>query len=331
MSEEMKTPFLEVNDLVVEYFTKEQVVHAVNGVSFTLDKGTTLGLVGETGAGKTSICKAILRILPDVGARVPAGEIKLEGKDLLKIHEKEMRSVRGSKIAMIFQDPMTALNPVQRVGDQIAEVVSLHMEGNKETFRKRAEEMLEMVNIPKERYAEYPHQFSGGMKQRVVIAIALACNPELLLADEPTTALDVTIQAQVLKLIAELRDRLGTSMILVTHDMGIVATHCDTVAVVYAGSIVEYGTKEQIFDHPTHPYTIGLFGAIPSMNGDDEWLHPIEGLPPDPTNLPTGCAFSPRCPYATDRCREAGPVEKQITPDGHSVFCYHIDAVKEGK
>ncbi|MBR3404584.1 MAG: ABC transporter ATP-binding protein [Firmicutes bacterium] len=330
MSEEKKTPFLEVNDLVVEYFTKEQVVHAVNGVSFTLDKGTTLGLVGETGAGKTSICKAILRILPDVGARVPAGEIKLEGKDLLKIHEKEMRSVRGSKIAMIFQDPMTALNPVQRVGDQIAEVVSLHMEGNKETFRKRAEEMLEMVNIPKERYADYPHQFSGGMKQRVVIAIALACNPELLLADEPTTALDVTIQAQVLKLIAELRDRLGTSMILVTHDMGIVATHCDTVAVVYAGSIVEYGTKEQIFDHPTHPYTIGLFGAIPNMNVDERWLHPIEGLPPDPTNLPSGCPFNPRCKYATEACRN-GEVPVCKTPDGHECRCHNIEAVLKGE
>ncbi len=330
MSEEKKTPFLEVNDLVVEYFTKEQVVHAVNGVSFTLDKGTTLGLVGETGAGKTSICKAILRILPDVGARVPAGEIKLEGKDLLKIHEKEMRAVRGSKIAMIFQDPMTALNPVQRVGDQIAEVVSLHMEGNKETFRKRAEEMLEMVNIPKERYADYPHQFSGGMKQRVVIAIALACNPELLLADEPTTALDVTIQAQVLKLIAELRDRLGTSMILVTHDMGIVATHCDTVAVVYAGSIVEYGTKEQIFDHPSHPYTIGLFGAIPNMNVDEEWLHAIDGLPPDPSNLPKGCPFNPRCPYATDECR-GERIKPQTTPDGHMCVCCHIDEVLKGE
>ena len=330
MSEEMKTPFLEINDLVVEYFTKEQVVHAVNGVSLTLDKGTTLGLVGETGAGKTSICKAILRILPDVGARIPAGEIKLDGRDLLKISEKEMRAVRGSKIAMIFQDPMTALNPVQRVGDQIAEVISLHMEGNKETFKKRAEEMLEMVNIPKERYVEYPHQFSGGMKQRVVIAIALACNPELLLADEPTTALDVTIQAQVLKLIAELRDRLGTSMILVTHDMGIVATHCDTVAVVYAGNIVEYGTKEQIFDHPTHPYTIGLFGAIPNMNVDEEWLHAIDGLPPDPSNLPKGCAFHPRCPYATDACR-GEKIEPQTTPDGHMCVCCHIDEVLKGE
>lgn len=323
---EPAAPFLEVRDLTVEYFTKECTVHAVNGVSFKVDKGTTLGLVGETGAGKTSICKAILRILPDVGARITNGQILLDGKDLTKIGEKEMRAIRGQKIAMIFQDPMTALNPVQRVGDQIAEVVSLHMHGKKEAFRQRAEEMLEMVGIPKQRYSEYPHQFSGGMKQRVVIAIALACNPELLLADEPTTALDVTIQAQVLKLIGELREKLGTSMILVTHDMGIVAMHCDTVAVVYAGSIVEYGTKEQIFDHPTHPYTIGLFGAIPNMNIDEEWLHPIDGLPPDPTDLPKGCPFEPRCKYAVDKCRleKISPV---TTADGHICACCQINEV----
>ena len=324
------TPFLQVNDLIVEYFTKEKVVHAVNGVSFSLDKGKTLGLVGETGAGKTSIAKAILRILPDVGARIPGGQVLLEGRDLLKISEKEMRSVRGKKIAMIFQDPMTALNPVQRVGDQIAEVVSLHNSGTPADFRKRAEEMLEMVGIPKERYMEYPHQFSGGMKQRVVIAIALACNPELLLADEPTTALDVTIQAQVLRLIGELRKQLGTSMILITHDMGIVATHCDDVAVVYAGSIVEFGNKEQIFDHPTHPYTIGLFGAIPNMNVDEEWLHPIDGLPPDPSNLPQGCPFSPRCKYATDACRQ-GPIAPVKTADGHMCSCCNIDEVLKGE
>lgn len=319
-------PFLEVKDLVVEYFTKETVVHAVNGVSFKLNKGSTLGLVGETGAGKTSICKAILRILPDVGARVTGGEILLDGKNLLTLHEKEMRGIRGKKISMIFQDPMTALNPVQTVGNQITEVVALHNPGSAASHRTRAEEMLELVGIPKERYGEYPHQFSGGMKQRVVIAIALACNPELLLADEPTTALDVTIQAQVLKLIKEMRDRIDTSMILVTHDMGIVATHCDNVAVIYAGSVVEYGSKEQIFDHPTHPYTIGLFGAIPNMNVDEEWLHPIDGLPPDPSNMPQGCPFSPRCKYATDECRK-GKVGIHKTPDGHECSCINIDAV----
>ena len=322
-------PFLEVKDLRVEYFTKESTVHAVNGVSFTLKQGTTLGLVGETGAGKTSICKAILRILPDVGARIPSGEILLDGQNLLKLHERDMREIRGKKISMIFQDPMTALNPVQTVGDQIAEVVALHNKGTAADFRRRAEEMLELVGIPKERYPEYPHQFSGGMKQRVVIAIALACSPDLLLADEPTTALDVTIQAQVLRLIKEMRERINTSMILVTHDMGVVAQHCDEVAVVYAGSILEHGTKEQVFRHPSHPYTIGLFAAIPNMNVDEEWLHPIDGLPPDPTNLPTGCPFNPRCPYATEECLQ-GRIPEQKTPDGHYCSCLHIDAAVKG-
>ena len=262
MSEASKNnvPFLEVKDLVVEYFTKESVVHAVNGISLSLGKGQTLGLVGETGAGKTTVAKSILRILPDVGARIISGQVFLEGKEISAISEAEMRQVRGKKISMIFQDPMTALNPVQTVGSQIEEVVALHTEGTQADFRRRAEEMLEMVGIPKERYGEYPHQFSGGMKQRVVIAIALACNPELLLADEPTTALDVTIQAQVLRLIGELRDKLGTSMVLITHDMGIVATFCDYVAVVYAGNIIEYGTKEQLslihISEPTRPGTV---------------------------------------------------------------------------
>ena len=330
MEEKKNTPFLEINNLFVEYFTKETVVHAVNGVNLKLDKGKTLGLVGETGAGKTSIAKSILRILPDVGARIPKGEIRFEGKDLLKVSEKEMRDIRGKKISMIFQDPMTALNPVQLVGEQIEEVVALHNPGTKESHRKRAEEMLELVGIPKQRYAEYPHQFSGGMKQRVIIAIALACNPELLLADEPTTALDVTIQAQVLRLIEQMRERIHTSMILITHDMGIVATHCDDVAVIYAGSIIEYGSKEQIFDHPSHPYTIGLFGAIPNMNVDEEWLHPIEGLPPDPANLPKGCPFHPRCKYSTDECRQK-PIENVTTPDGHQCCCCHVDAVLKGE
>ena len=328
MSENNKgdVPFLEVKDLVVEYFSKESVVHAVNGVSLKLGKGETLGLVGETGAGKTTIAKSILRILPDVGARILGGKVFLCGEEILSIPEAEMRRVRGQKISMIFQDPMTALNPVQTVGEQIAEVVSLHTKGTKADFRHRAEEMLEMVGIPKERYGDYPHQFSGGMKQRVIIAIALACNPELLLADEPTTALDVTIQAQVLRLIRNLKDKMGTSMILITHDMGVVATTCDYVAVVYAGNIIEYGSKEQIFDHRCHPYTIGLFGAIPSMAVREKRLHPIEGLPPDPTNLPLGCAFWPRCKYATEACKQ-GPVQMVETPDGHQCRCCNLDAV----
>lgn len=333
MSEQNKnagTPFLDVKDLVVEYYSDGKVIHAVNGVNLTLERGKTLGLVGETGAGKTTIAKSILRILPDVGAKVAGGTITLDGQDLLDLPEHEMRKIRGNKISMIFQDPMTALNPVQTVGDQIAEAVRLHNGGNKGEAEERAEEMLKMVGISADRYHEYPHQFSGGMKQRVVIAIALACNPDLLLADEPTTALDVTIQAQVLDLIGELRKKYNTAMLLITHDMGVVATTCDNVAVIYAGNIIEYGSKEQIFDHPSHPYTIGLFGAIPSMSEDEEWLHPIDGLPPDPAALPEGCAFHPRCPYATEECRKQ-PIAMQTTSDGHQCRCCHIQQVAKGE
>ncbi len=331
MSEQKKDQtFLEVKDLKVEYFSDGQTVHAVNGVSLKIERGKTLGLVGETGAGKTTIAKSILRILPDVGAKVTEGKVYLDGQELFALPEQEMRKIRGNGISMIFQDPMTALNPVQTVGDQIAEVVRLHNAGSKESFEKRAREMLEMVGIPGDRYHEYPHQFSGGMKQRVVIAIALACNPGLLLADEPTTALDVTIQAQVLELIGELREKYNTAMLLITHDMGVVAQVCDEVAVIYAGRIIEYGSKEQIFDHPSHPYTIGLFGAIPSMKEDEEWLHPIEGLPPDPVNLPEGCAFHPRCPYATEECKKK-PVEMYQTADGHQCRCCHMDAAEKGE
>lgn len=333
MSEQSKNagaPFLDVKDLVVEYYSDGKVIHAVNGVNLTLERGKTLGLVGETGAGKTTIAKSILRILPDVGAKVAGGTITLDGQDLLDLPEHEMRKIRGNKISMIFQDPMTALNPVQTVGDQIAEAVRLHNGGNKGEAEERAEEMLKMVGISADRYHEYPHQFSGGMKQRVVIAIALACNPDLLLADEPTTALDVTIQAQVLDLIGELRKKYNTAMLLITHDMGVVATTCDNVAVIYAGNIIEYGSKEQIFDHPSHPYTIGLFGAIPSMSEDEEWLHPIDGLPPDPAALPEGCAFHPRCPYATEECRKQ-PIAMQTTSDGHQCRCCHIQQVAKGE
>ena len=327
---EQKNAYLSVRDLVVEYTSDGQVVHAVNGVSFDLAKGRTLGLVGETGAGKTTIAKSIMRILPDRAAHIRGGEIRVEGRDLLKLPEEEMRSIRGSTISMVFQDPMTALNPTMRVGEQISEVVSHHNSFTKAQSDKRAEEMLEMVGIPKERFMEYPHQFSGGMKQRVVIAIALACNPNILLADEPTTALDVTIQAQVLDMINELKVRHNTSMILITHDLGVVATTCDDVAVIYAGQIIEMGTKEQIFHHPHHPYTIGLFGAIPSMNVDEEYLHPIDGLPPDPANLPSGCPFSPRCPHATEACR-SGEMPVVQTPDGHMCRCCNLDQIREGE
>ena len=265
-----------------------------------LQKGKTLGLVGETGAGKTTIAKSILRLLPDPPAKIRSGQVFLDGVDLLEVSEADMRKIRGRKVSMVFQDPMTALNPVMRVGEQIAEVVRLHNKVSKSQAMDKAVEMLEMVGIPADRHKEYPHQFSGGMKQRVVIAMALACNPDVLLADEPTTALDVTIQAQVLRMINKLKKDNNTSMIMITHDFGVVAESCDDVAVIYAGQIIEYGSKQEIFDHPTHPYTIGLFGAIPKLNEDVDRLHNIQGLPPDPSSLPVGCKFAPRCPYASD-------------------------------
>lgn len=314
--------FLSVRDLSVEYSADGAVVKAVSGVSFDLEKGKTLGLIGETGAGKTTIAKAILRILPEPQATITSGEMLLEGEDLCSMPEKDMLKVRGKKISMIFQDPMTSLNPVMRVGKQIAEAILLHNDVTKQEAREHAGQMLEMVGIPAARYGEYPHQFSGGMKQRVVIAMALACNPDLLLADEPTTALDVTIQAQVLDMIGELKTKYNTSMILITHDLGIVAEACDKVAIVYSGEIVEYGSREDIFDHPTHPYTIGLFGAVPSLDTNDDRLTPINGAPPDPTNLPDGCHFYPRCSKRTDKCQAPGVPNMEVSP-GHTCLCYH--------
>jgi peptide/nickel transport system ATP-binding protein len=315
--------FLSVRDLVVEYTAEGQVIHAVNGVSFDLERGKTFGLVGETGAGKTSIAKAILRILPDPPAKIRSGEIYLDGDDLLKINEKEMRKIRGRKVSMIFQDPMTALNPIMKVGEQIAEVIKLHNDIAWREANERAARMLEMVGIPGERFGEYPHQFSGGMKQRVIIAIALACSPELLLADEPTTALDVTIQAQVLEMINKLKDDFNTSMIMISHNLGVVAEVCDDVGVIYAGEIIEKGGKEAIFDHPTHPYTLGLFKAVPHLYDEEERLSPIAGLPPDPSNLPAGCHFNPRCPLATDECRSEKIALREIEP-GHFCRCINV-------
>ena len=302
--EKNQPPFLEVKNLTVHYTSEGKKIHAVNDVSLSLNRGETLGLVGETGAGKTTIAKSILRILPEPPAHIDQGEILLEGKNLLPLHNDEMRKIRGKRISMIFQDPMTALNPVMRIGKQIAEGIQLHEKISKKEAEQKAKKMLEMVGIPASRYKEYPHQFSGGMKQRVVIAMALACSPDLLLADEPTTALDVTIQAQILDIIKNLQQKMNTSMIMITHDLGIVAEVCDQVAVVYAGEIVESGSKEEIFDHPAHPYTVGLFGSLPDIHSEVERLSPIAGMPPDPSNLPEGCAFSPRCPYATKECRQ---------------------------
>lgn len=328
--EKMKTSnfLLSVRDLKVVYTSAGATVHAVNGVSLDIKRGESLGLVGETGAGKTTIAKAILGVLPDPPAKILNGEIILEDSDLLKLPEKEMRKVRGNKISMIFQDPMTALNPLLTVGDQIAEVVLLHESVSKKEAMNKAMQMLEMVGIPADRYAEFPHQFSGGMKQRVVIAIALACNPELLLADEPTTALDVTIQAQVMDMISALQKKLNTSMILITHDLGLVAESCDNVAVIYAGEIVEYASKDDLFLNPVHPYTLGLFGSIPSLTGDVDRLTPIPGMTPDPENLPEGCSFHPRCKHATEECKHGSVPLKEVSPN-HFVHCHMCHSDKE--
>lgn len=303
----MDKTILEINNLSIVYKTDLETVNAVNNISFSLNRGETLGLVGETGAGKTTTALSILRLLPEKTGQITNGKIIFDGKDLIKISESEMQKMRGERIAMIFQDPMTSLNPVHTIGEQITESLILHNYDNKskDEIEKRVDEVLTMVGIPPSRKREYPHQFSGGMKQRVVIAMALACEPEVLIADEPTTALDVTIQAQVILMIRELRERLGTSMIIITHDLGIVAQTCDYVGVMYAGEIIEYGTTEDIFTgEKHHPYTIGLFDSIPDLRLEAKRLKPIPGLMPDPTNLPKGCKFSPRCPECMDICLE---------------------------
>ena len=317
---ELADNILEISDLYVEYRTDLATIHAVNGVNLTVKKGETIGLVGETGAGKTTIARTILRILQSPPAKFCGGKIIFDGVDIMELPEKEMRKIRGDKIAMIFQDPMTALNPIERIGFQITEAIGLHNEVTRADAEKRACDMLEMVGIPMSRFKEYPHQFSGGMKQRVIIAMALACNPILLLADEPTTALDVTIQAQVLEMMKDLKDQLGTSVVMITHDLGVVADCCDSVAVVYAGEVVEYGTLEHIFDYPAHPYTIGLFNSLPKLDSTEPRLKPIKGLMPDPTNLPSGCKFAERCPEATEACSAAPPDTVEIAP-GHQVKC----------
>lgn len=311
-----------VENLVVEYTSAGHVVHAVNGVSFSLERGKTLALVGETGAGKTTIAKAILRILPEPQGKIKEGFVFFDDKDLLTLSDNEMRKVRGKRISMVFQDPMTALNPVKTVGDQIAEVIFKHDLVSRKMAAEQAENVLESVGIPGSRGKEYPHQFSGGMKQRVVIAMALANKPDLLLADEPTSALDVTIQAQVLEMMETLKKTLGTSIILITHDLAIVVRECDKVAVIYAGEIVEYGEKTAVFRNPSHPYTLGLLGAIPDIYSDAKRLANIEGLPPDPSDLPSGCYFHPRCPRATAECREHKPPIREIENE-HSCRCFH--------
>ena len=316
----MADNILEISDLVVEYHTDNAVIQALNGVTLNVREGETIGLVGETGAGKTTIARAILRILQTPPAKFCGGKIVFQGRDVMELSDQEMRAIRGGKIAMIFQDPMTALNPIERVGWQIAEAFLLHNKVKKGEAMERACEMLELVGIQSDRVDEYPHMFSGGMKQRVVIAMALACNPILLLADEPTTALDVTIQAQVLELMQSLKAKLGTSVVMITHDLGVVADVCETVAVVYAGEIVEYGTVEDIFARASHPYTKGLFNSLPRLDTTKDRLIPIRGLMPDPSNLPKGCKFSERCPDVTDECTSKSPNVVKISP-GHQVKC----------
>ena len=327
----MSEKLLEIKDLHVHYVSDGETVRAVNGISFYIERGETLGLVGETGAGKSTTALAILNMLPQYVSRVPQGEILVDGDNVLTMKPRELQRLRGSKVSMVFQDPMSSLNPVYRVGDQIAEVLKIHKRAKgKKELREMVGKILEMVGIPAERQDEYPHQFSGGMKQRVMIAIAIACQPELLIADEPTTALDVTIQAQVLGMMQELKDNLDSSILLITHDLGVVAAFCDRVAIMYAGEIVEQGTLEDIFDteRPHHPYTIGLFGSIPNLEVKTDRLHPIDGLMPDPTDLPEGCKFNPRCPKSCAQC-QSGPVP--VWEDGsHSIMC-HLLARKEGE
>ena len=314
-------PLLEVKDLVIHYETDDGVVKALNGVNIHIGVGETLGLVGETGAGKTTLAKGIMRLIPNPPGKILGGEVIFEGQDLLKLSTNGMEAIRGRDISMIFQDPMTSLNPVLTVGEQIMEVIENHNTSlSRQEARKWAENMLERVGIPAARFGEYPHQFSGGMKQRVVIAIALACNPKLLIADEPTTALDVTIQAQVLEMIYKLKSENNTSMILITHDLGVVAQNCDYVAIIYAGEVVEYGTLREIYKDTKHPYTEGLFGSIPSLTSDVKRLQAIDGMMPDPTKLPEGCVFCERCKYAVPECSKTHP--GMVTVGGtHQVRC----------
>ena len=318
--ENINDTILEIKDLTVHYVTEDETVEAVNDLSLSVKRGKSLGLVGETGAGKTTTAMSILNLVPNPPGKIKQGSIILDGKNVLEMNDEELEAMRGNDVAMIFQDPMTALNPVLTVGDQIAESIMLHQKVTEAEAMEKAKEMLELVGIPGERASEYPHQFSGGMKQRVVIAIALACSPKLLIADEPTTALDVTIQAQVLELMNNLKQQFKTATIMITHDLGIVAETCDEVSIMYAGSIVERGNLEDVFNNTMHPYTEGLFNSLPDVDNRAAKLKPIPGLMPDPTKLPKGCAFAPRCQYATEQCKTEKPALVKYS-DTHYAAC----------
>lgn len=324
----MKENILDVDNLHVSFKTRNGAITAVKGVSFSLKKGETLAIVGESGSGKSVTAKSIMRLLPKHSAVIPEGEIKYEGRDLLKLPLKDMQKVRGSEISMVFQDPMTSLNPTMKIGKQIMEGLTQHQTLTKSMARQRALEMLELVGIPnaKERLNAYPHQFSGGMQQRVVIAMALACNPKVLIADEPTTALDVTIQAQILQLMKNLQEKMDTAIVLITHDLGVVANMADKVAVMYAGEVVEYGTLDEIFYETQHPYTLGLLGSMPNLNASrSEPLIPIPGSPPDLATLGTGCPFAARCPYTMAVCHDHHPGKTELS-ESHSVLCWLQDS-----
>lgn len=321
---------LEIQNLDVIYETDEETVYAVNDLSLSVYKGETLGLVGETGAGKTTLALSIMKLLPERTGRILKGSIHLEEFSVTEMTEADMRALRGDMVSMIFQDPMTSLNPIHPIGKQIAEMLLLHKKQlSTAQIEERVDQILTMVGISPDRKGDFPHQFSGGMKQRVVIAIALACEPQLLLADEPTTALDVTIQAQVLQMMKKLKDDLGTSMILITHDLGVVARTCDRVAIMYAGEIVETGRVENLFQGDYHhPYTVALFGSIPNLTKKTKRLQAIEGLMPDPTALPAGCKFHPRCPRCMDICQKEAP--GAAVREGHQVRCHlYAEAAKD--
>lgn len=321
---EKNDTILDIQDLVIHFEVDGETIEAVGSVSLSLSRGETLGLVGETGAGKTTTALAAMHLVPDPPGIIKSGKILLNGRDVREMTDAQLESVRGKEISMIFQDPMTSLNPVFTVGEQIAESLIIHEKLSHEEAAKRTVEILEMVGIPGSRAGEYPHQFSGGMKQRVVIAIALACNPMVLIADEPTTALDVTIQAQVLELMKELKEKYRTAMIMITHDLGIVAEVCDRVAVMYAGRIVEQGSLDDVFNRTKHPYTEGLFNSLPNVKDRKAKLQPIPGLMPDPSNLPAGCAFAPRCAYATEACTKCRPALREFGA-GHFAACAAYD------